>query len=215
MAIDDESLADDVFADLASAAVPIPGVSTVVRRLAGGIRGEWRRNTSKALRAAEDASGLTREDFAEWLAEEPRAVPLYLKILWAAGTNGHDKTLKGMGAVLGQAAQATRRNDSEGFEDAELALRAMADLTERHFRVLAVLVRGIVRGEGDNANYSEFAPAHAAEQSGMPIATVHQCLLNLAAAGLAIQESVMGGSAYPVTELGRAVARAALEVAGD
>ena len=31
---------------------------------------------------------------AEWVKDEQRAIPLYSKILWAAGMNGHDEALK-------------------------------------------------------------------------------------------------------------------------
>jgi predicted transcriptional regulator len=138
-----------------------------------------------------------------------------LKILWAAGTNGHDQTLSGMGAVLGRAARATQRDDAEAFADAELALRAMADLTERHFRVLAVIAKSEVLGTARSENYSQFTPKHVAAQTGMGEEIAHQCLLNLAAAGLTVQQQVMGGTAYPITELGRAVLDAASEVGDD
>src|SRR5579875_1652871 len=111
----------------------IPGIGPMVKRLGDEIAAEWRRNASKALKAAEHASGLSRPDFEEWVRAEPRAIPLYLKVLWAAGTNGHDKTLKAMGAALGAAARATARADTAAFEDAELSLRAMSELTPRHF----------------------------------------------------------------------------------
>lgn len=87
------------------------------KRLARSVTAEWRRNTSNALRAAEAASGRSREDFAEWIKEDVRAIPLYLKVLWAAGMNGHDQTLRAMGAVLGSVAQATARGNNEAFED--------------------------------------------------------------------------------------------------
>ncbi len=78
---------DDVFEDLAgdaaSALLPMSGV--VGKGVMRSLMAEWRRNTSKSLRAAEAASGMSREAFADWAAQEPRAVPLYTTVLWAAG----------------------------------------------------------------------------------------------------------------------------------
>jgi hypothetical protein len=178
------------------------------------VSAEWRRNSSNALRAAEAASGLSREDFAEWIKQDVRAIPIYLKVLWAAGMNGHDQTLRAMGAVLGSAAQATARGDDEAFEEAELALRAMSDLTPRHFRVLHVLdTAEVVTSEGRGLNYVSFMPNMVARAAGMREEVAHQCLINLAGAGLATTASVYDGMAYPITDLGRAVIMAATAVA--
>jgi hypothetical protein len=188
----------------------LPGVGPVALRVANLVTAEWRRNSSTALKAAEDASGLSREDFLDWIRTEPRAVPLYLKLLWAAGTNGHDQTLKAMGAALGEAARATARNDNDGFEDAELALRAMAELTPRHFRSLAALADSqVVVGADGLENYTQFVPSVVVDGTGLRLDVANQCLLNLAGAGLVTSVSVWDGTAYPVTELGRAVIRAA------
>jgi hypothetical protein len=180
--------------------------------LFGRVRDEWRRNSSTALRAAESASGMSREDIAEWIEQEPRAIPLYLTILWAAGMNGHDKTLKAMGAALGAAQQATQREDDDGFERAELALRAMADLTSRHFTVLGLLSTS--REVAVGFTHAQFVPEFVAERLGMHVDIAQQCLVNLTAAGLT---SLLPGpgdrGAYPLTDLGRAVIEAAGDVA--
>jgi hypothetical protein len=202
-------LAEDLTAEGLGAIVPFGGA--IGKRIARSISEEWQRNRSKALRAAEDASGLSREDFAEWAEREPRAIPLYLKVLWAAGMNGHDQTLKALGAVLGQAAKATQRGDEGAFEDAELALRAMAELGPRHFKVLEVLQRGVVTSAGKDGSgvYTQFTPKYVAQQAKLGEDVAHQCLINLAGAGLATTLSVLGGMAYPITDLGRAVLSAA------
>jgi hypothetical protein len=172
---------------------------------------QWNRNRSMALRAAESASGLTREQIQDWAEREPRAIPLYLKVLWAAGMNGHDQTLAAMGAVLGRAARATATGDDSGFETAELALRAMAELSPSHFRVLAVIAAaGPVVSEDGSTSFGACMPEAVAEAAGLNTETTNQCLLNLAAAGLAVSRSVYGGTAYPVSELGLAVLRAAV-----
>jgi hypothetical protein len=200
----DDALGEDIAQDVVSALVPLGG--SVGKRLYRAIAREWTRNRSTALGAAVAASGLSREDFEEWAGREPRAIPLYLKVLWAAGMNGHEETLRAMGVVLGAAARATAEGDDEGFEDAELALRAMEDLTPRHFRVLATLRRGQVRGSGD---MGEFMPEDVSQACGIGKDVAHQCLLNLAAAGLAVSTPVFNGTAYPPTALGHAVMEAA------
>lgn len=207
-----DELVEDIAGDAVAALIPMGG--TLGKRLARSLTAEWRRNTSNALRVAEAASGLSREDFAEWIRGDGRGIPLYLKVLWAAGMNGHDQTLTAMGAVLGSAAKATARGDEEAFEDAELALRAMSDLTPRHFRVLRVLNEGqVVTSEGGGRNYGQFMTDRVARKAGMREEVAHQCMINLAGAGLASTHSVYDGMAYPITDLGRAVIMAATAVA--
>ncbi len=202
-----DELVEDLSADAMAALIPMG--NTLGKRLARSLTAEWRRNTSKALRAAEAASGLSRE-FAEWIKEDARGIPLYLKVLWAAGMNGHGQTLAAMGAVLGKAAQATARGDEEGFEEAELALRAMSELTPRHFRVLRVVSEGeVFTGENGGENLGQFTPDHVARETAMREEVAHQCLINLAGAGLATTRPVWDGTAYPITDLGRAVISAA------
>jgi hypothetical protein len=77
MTQESHELAADLAGDAASLVMPFGG--TVGKRLARLVMAEWRRNHSTALRAAEEASGMSREDFVEWAAREPRAIPLYLK----------------------------------------------------------------------------------------------------------------------------------------
>jgi hypothetical protein len=181
------------------------------------VRAEWARNRSMALRAALNDTGLTREVMDDWMQRDPRAFPFYLQVLWCAAMNGHDKTLRAMAAVLGVAAHASATEEVDAFDDAELALRAMADLTPRHFRVLAALVQGevAVSPDGGHENYGQFSPRTIAERAGLDEPVTVQCLVNLTGAGLATQASAYGGMVYPVTELGRAVARAAERVADE
>jgi hypothetical protein len=187
----------------------IPFGNSLGQMLMRPLRREWARNTSLAIKAAERSSGLSREDLAEWVDTDPRAVPLYMKVLWAAGMNGHDATLRAMGAVLGQAAMASKAQDDESFEDAELALHAMADLGPRHFTVLSALGEGVVVLTEDGQEvFLQFVPTYIAEKTGLRQSVVAQCLVNLAGAGLADTLSVLEHMAYPITDLGRAVLEA-------
>lgn len=208
----DDANGDRVTDELAGAAVgaliPLVG-DTLGKRLMRRLRAEWHTNASTALAAAEKVSGMSREDLAETLENDPRAVPLYMRILWVAAMNGHDDTLSAMGVAFGEAASASARGADDAFEDAELALRAMSELGPRHFRVLFTLSQSVVIvNDGDTHNYSQFMPDYVAERTGLRVQVTHQCLLNLAAAGLAYSVSVFDGTAYPITDLGQEVARA-------
>src|SRR3954447_26511649 len=71
----------------------LPGAGPLVSRLLGKVAEEWQRNGSVAMRAAEQASGQSREDLLETLAESPRLLSLATRLLIAAGTNGYDPVL--------------------------------------------------------------------------------------------------------------------------
>ncbi len=205
---DDDSLGVDVTQDVTNLLGPIG--SSVGKRMYRAVAAEWQRNSSTALRAAETAAGLTREQIEEWAEAEPRAIPLFLKVLWAAGMNGHDDTLHAMGTVLGAAARATAAGNDDGFETAELALRAMDDLTPRHFRVLAMAVTGVFSYTEDGGPFLDtVAPDEVSSRLGMRPEVVQQCLVNLLGAGLVRTQPFWAGTAYPVTDLGRAVVQAA------
>lgn len=207
----DDPLSDSIAGDALSMLIPFG--NTLGQRMMRPLRQEWARNASVSIKAAVRASGLSREDLADWIDSDPRAVPLYMKVLWAAGMNGHDATLRAMGVVLGQAAKASRMEADDAFEDAELALHAMADLGPRHFKVLSALAEGsVLTTEEGQENYIQFVPPYVAEKTGLRLSVVHQCLVNLAGAGLADTVSVLEHMAYPVTELGRAVLHAAQEI---
>jgi hypothetical protein len=212
---EDRDLASDLVAEAADMVVPVVG-GVAASRILAAVRAEWRRSMSQALKAAEQAMGLSREDLAELLERDPRTVPLYVKVLLAAGMNGHDATLRAMGAAFAAAAQASARGDDDSLEDAELALSAMASFTPRHFRVLGALAEGqIALGEDGNANYGHFMPETVATRANVGESVAHQCLLTLAGAGLATVTNVLGGIAYPITDLGRAVLQASATAKSD
>lgn len=198
---------DDAAGDALAAVMPFGNI--VGKFLSRHLRAEWNRNTSVAVHAAERASGLSREDFAEWINKDSKAAPLFMKVLWVAGMNGHDETLKAIGAVLGRAAKTDNKDE---FADAELALHAMSDLGPRHFTVLAALAGGVVvYDENGGENVNQFTPSHIAAVTGLRVSVVHQCLVNLSGAGLVEPVAALGGMAYPVTPLGKAVLHASQE----
>ena len=115
----------------------LPGgslLSVFGEQMAEGLAREVNRNRSTVLRLAEQAAGISREDLAERIAEQPQLVPLVVRVMYAAGMNGHDSTLLLLAGYLGSALA-----DDDEIDDAELMISAIADLTERHIHVLALL----------------------------------------------------------------------------
>lgn len=214
MSEDDDPLPDEVIAEAIGQLLPVVG-GPLGRRLLRPIRQEWKRNTSTALAAAEAASGLNREDLLEFMEKDSRAVPLYLHVLWAAGMNGHDATLRAMGAVLGDAADASRSGDDERLDDLETSLRAMSNLGPRHFRALRHLIANPPRDSASGGkSYANCTPNAVAQALGLSEDSTHQCLFNMVGAGLVTQATGLfgGGTGYEATALGEAVERAVQHV---
>ena len=89
----------------------------------------------------------------------------------------------------------------------------MSDLGPLHFQVLAVLSESVVVAtEGGGDNLGQFTVGHVSGKAGMSESLASQCLLNLANSGLTELASVYGDNAFPLTDLGRAVLRAAEQV---
>lgn len=205
-------------ADLAASEVVgavVPGIGWIAGPLLRAAREESQRNASTALRAAERASGMSREDLEERIAAEPAMLPLYLHVLWAAGMNGHDETLRAMGTALGDAARAHARNERDAFDTAEDVLRAMREFTPRHW---AVLVH-VAENSPDQGSPPEDERWQAVTARNIALglelteATATAALAALAAAGLTrtAVPTLVGTSplAYPITSLGLAVLHAA------
>ncbi len=165
----DPNLPDELINGAVSA-IPIPGLSLVgplAGRLARAVRAEWARNLSVALYAAEETAGLSREQLTELLAENPRLVLLFVRVIHAAGMNGHDEALKGMGAALGDAARAPSRAN-----EAEVILAAFVDLTADHIALLRCVSVPDPRGQDGAALWST---EHVLEAVGLPETTVTVC----------------------------------------
>lgn len=208
---DRSDFSDEVVGDLVSVVVPF-GQSTG-SRLFSLVRQEWRRNASISIKSAVRASGMKREDLEEFVATSPELVPLYVQLLMASGTNGHDETLRAMGAVFGKAADAVRQGQPEGLADAARALRAMADLDVQHFVALRAVLQhaqqfNVQPGTGG------LTPKDAADRTGMSSGTAEQCFHNLASAGLIYVNNTWMGLFYAPTPLAFAVEQAARAV-GD
>lgn len=202
--------------DLAALFLPA-GASVAGSWLAGRLREEWQRCASVALRVAEARTGMKREDLEEIVSENPVLLPLYVRILWAAGMNGHDETLRAMGAVFAEAVKARVQSDEDRLEEADLALGALASLGPRHFRVLRALAEEPEDPQADPAFTRPVAPPRkVAERAGLAEESASQCLLNLAGTGLITEWPglVLGGTVYQMSDLGWAVLEAAAAVRG-
>jgi hypothetical protein len=202
----DRARSDDLVDELAGSAVEwlagvagvaVPAVGPVTRRLAVKVREEALRNRSTAIRAAEEASGLSREDLAEAIAADPRLVPLATRLLYAAGMNGYDRTLRGMGRAFGE---AVRNRDS--LEECELILTSLDGLTDTHARVLLLMTQELPLAGGRPGHWTV---ALVVERSDLSSRVATLCLAGLVTRGLVGTSSSFlgGGTLYDLTELAR------------
>src|SRR5690348_14978407 len=123
----DDNLTDELVASAVESIPLIGPVSAVfAKRMPKKVREEWARNNSEALKAAERMSGLSREELADRISENPRLIPLVIRVLYTAGMTGQGTILRALGTTLGDAVRDPRKID-----EAELLLIGMANL-RRH-----------------------------------------------------------------------------------
>lgn len=172
-------------------------------KLVDQLRAEHARNASKAIRAAERITGLSREDLQERIADDPRLVPLFVRVLFSAGMTGYDEVLEAMGVALGRAIMAPSYVD-----DAEVLLTAMSDLRAHHVRVLrAVLQEPPTRQvEGQEPQKMSWGVKTLAVATGLSVDITSLCVAGLVNAGLVLTDGdVYGGPGYYISELGKTV----------
>jgi hypothetical protein len=184
----------------------IPGIGwalgPLAKRTAESVAREWEQNQSVALKAAARAADMSRDDLEDAIAIVPGVIPLTVRLLWAAGMNGHDATLKGMGRTLGHAVR-----DPGLIGEAELILAAMADFGPSHRAVLELLK---VTPAGKEGFLYEDLP----DQVDAPRSIVGLCASALVARGL-VQIRAGFGLTYSITDLGRTVLDVLHEVEQD
>lgn len=188
----------------------VPGTGWLTEILLDRVANEHAQRASQALRVAEAASGMSREELADLLDRQPELVSLYLQVLYAAGMNGHDQVLRAMGAAMGLAAAAVQSDDRGTFEDIELVLRAMKDFTPRQFQVLHSTATGTGR-KGDDGK-DDLLPTSArgiGPNLGISEERVEASLIALSGLGLVAVVKTWGGNSYPITPLGQAILNAA------
>lgn len=217
---------DDLLPELASAAVEsLPGgafLGILLDRATRAVQAEWRRNLSKAIRIATEEAGVSREDLDELIEREPQLAPLFVRVLYAAGMNGHDKTLKLLGGFLGQALADTSR-----VNDVALMLAAIEDLSEHHIKVLEIVDSPIKSHEClAESEGTHWTTGLLIQVSGMrpELALVAaQGLINagfvsdvgLDGGGATYGDLATGGTILQVTELGQTILQVLRAVAPD
>jgi hypothetical protein len=194
---DDDRLSDDLAGGVVEL---IPGGSLLApfgKCLFGSIREEWARNHSKALRAAELITGMSREDRGDRISENPRLIPLTTRVLYAAGMTGQDTILRALGAALGEAIQ-----DPEKIDEAGLLLSGMAELREHHIVILNIMTEKLPHPtEPDTFIYWSSEPL--ANRSGYSRDLVNICIAGLVRSGLIRTVEDAYGVCYEISNLGR------------
>jgi hypothetical protein len=200
VAHDDDSPVDEIVAAFVEA-IPVAGplLAPAARRASLAVRKEYRRNVSTALKAAEHISGMTREELADVIAQDPELVPLLTRLLYVAGMSGSDQVLSLLGAALGDAALHRDRID-----EAELILATVADLSVHHLSLLRTMVTS-TPDSPESDPPPRFWLATISRQSGLSQELTGLCLARLVGSGLVNSVSVWNGVMYAVTELGRTV----------
>ena len=130
----DEPMADDLVGG-ALELVPFLGplLAPFGKRGSKRVREEWARNASKALRAAERMSGMSQE-LGDRISEDPRLIPLVIRVLHTAGMTGQDPILAALGTALGSAVR-----DPDKADEAELLLIGMTNLRKHHILILRIM----------------------------------------------------------------------------
>jgi hypothetical protein len=186
--------------DLSAGAVElIPGLGPILapfaKRAFRSMREEWARNGSKAIRAAERASGLSREELADRISEDSRLIPLAIRVLYAAGMTGQESILRALGTTLGDAVR-----DPENIDEAELFLIGMSDLRRYHIVILEIMNRP---RPNDPDSLLHWGSEPLADLSGYSRDLVNICIAGLVRSGLIRQVDDAYGVSYEISDLGR------------
>jgi hypothetical protein len=171
-----------------------------------GLSQEWARLASTALKAAERRSHRSREDIADLIKEDPRLVPLVIRVLFTAGMNGDEEALKAMGAALGEALR-----DRSRIDEADLLLRSVADLRGEHLLVLKYL-SSLPPHDPEERDKGDRMVAKIAEEVGLTEGFTNICAAALVSRGLVISGSTLGLQPFfYMTDLGQIL----LDVLGE
>lgn len=193
-----DSLAPDLAAGVVET-IPFVGplMAPFAKLGAQRISREWARKNSVALRAAERSSGMTREDLADKLSEDPRLIPLVTRVLFAAGMTGKDTILRALGTALGDAVR-----DPDNIDEAELLLISMTNLRTQHLVILEILSEDPPQPD-DPRNRTYWHRELIAAKSDYRRDLVDLCVSGLVGSGLISQLDDTYGVCYQITELGQ------------
>lgn len=194
-----------------------PGGSLVgvgLRRLTRAVVAEQKRNRSRALRAAELTPGLSREDLAETIADNPRLVPLLTRVLYMSAMTGQDEVLAALGAALGAAA-----SDEQKIDEAEFMLARVEELRRHHFQILHVFDTRSpyqthrMSDKGERIDY--WREVEIIAKVPMRRDLVEMALAGLHSSGLLELERMAEGNIWTVSQFGRDVLRLVVAVNTD
>ena len=203
----DGSLTDELVAG-AVESIPLIGPLSAVfaKRMSKKIREEWARNNSEALRAAERMCGLCREELADRISEDPRLIPLLIRVLYTAGMTGQGTTLRALGTALGGAVR-----DPKKIDEAEILLIGMANLRRHHIAILEIMTESRPHPTKPDTFFTNWTSATLAEKSTYSHDFVNICVAGLVQSGLISQVGDAYGLCYEISDLGRT----ALEVINE
>jgi hypothetical protein len=194
----DGELADEL-AGGAVGMIPVLGpiITPLASRFSRRLREEWARNSSTALSAAEQASGMTREELGDHIAENPALIPLTIRVLYSAGMTGQDTILRALGTTLGNAV-----SHPDQIDEAELLLIGMADLRKSHMDVLEIMTERPLNPK-DPSSVVYWSARSIAENSSYSLDIVTMCLSGLLRGGLITAVDDAYGVCYEISDLGR------------
>jgi len=196
----EDSLPADLVSEVSS--LVVPGSGSVVRRMFVAVVGEWSRNRSAALAAAERTSGLSRDDLAERIEAHPELVPLVTRLLWEAAMTGQHALLEAMGAAFG-----ARVDDLPRAADYELVLGGLRNLRGEDMATVRKLAQASMfhHSEEDAAKKVDPHDLHKfAARLGVSPEVVVFSLSRLTGPGFAVSRtSLFGNAQYELTDLGR------------
>jgi hypothetical protein len=193
------SLTDELVAG-AVESIPLIGPLSAVfaKRMSKKVREEWARNNSEALKAAERMSGLSREELADRISENPRLIPLVIRVLYTAGMTGQSTILRALGTTLGDAVR-----DPKKIDEAELLLIGMANLRRHHIVILEIMTGTRPHPTEPDTLFTNWTSEALAEKSTYSHDLVNICIAGLVQSGLISQVGDAYGLCYEISDLGR------------
>ena len=149
---------------------------------------------SRPMRAAVRISGLSREDIEERLREDPRLVPLAVRVLHEAAMTGQQEVLDLLGAALRDGGRHPDQAD-----DIELILSGLARLRPAHTRLLRQLGP---EAPQDNGSAITWGPAVVGDRQAMTEDQANRLLFDLASSGFMTMHGAFGGLGFTVNDRG-------------
>jgi hypothetical protein len=178
---------------------PFAGVAApLVKRLSKTVRHESQRRHSVALAAAERVSGMSREDIAVAIADNPDLVPLLTRLLYTSGMTRDDRTLRLLGAALADAVVHPAR-----IHDADMISRVLTDFTPAHFVVLRTMSEPNTFRRNPDDIADEWQESVVIHESGLPPGVGRMALSGAIAAGLVIEVGKVMGHTVVLSDFGR------------